>query len=260
MNPRPLMLDGKVHAYACGRCGFVRYGSWHGGPWDTSDVEQTRRDAARCCACHECGAPLSPDRHTASFSCDACQLASRVKVETAHVEAVRSWEDAEKNHERAWSFTLEDGRTGTVYVVEDRAIFFAAWARLDPTADDPTPRAECELLNRDDNAVVMEVLAHVCRAYGQAVTGLRERVTHDAKGDKEPDDGFPPTLKMLRADFNALEEELALIASEWERLSSDEGQEAVRRVAPKLVASIKGLVANGRKGWVEAAMQRRGQR
>jgi hypothetical protein len=61
----------------------------------------------------------------------------------------------------------------------------------------------------------------------------------------------------LRADFNALEQELAIIASEWDRLSSDEGQEAVRRVAPKLAAAIKGLVANGRKGWHEAAMQQR---
>lgn len=248
MNPRPLMLDGKIHAYACGQCGVVRYGSWHAGPWDEEDVESTRAEAERCCLCRDCGAPLSLDRQTASLTCDACRAASSTQTETARVEAEQSWETVAQNHDRAWVFTLEGGRTGSAYVVEDRTLFFAAWARLDPTADDPTPEPECQLLTRDENAVVMETLGHVCRRYGQAVVSLRERTAEAVTSED---------ANALRADFNALEQELAIIASEWDRLSSDEGQEAVRRVAPKLAAAIKGLVANGCKGWHGAAMQRR---
>ncbi len=56
-EPIPLLApDGKVHAYACGTCGFVHAMSPDGSFWNHADVQWTRSEAEACCVCEKCGA------------------------------------------------------------------------------------------------------------------------------------------------------------------------------------------------------------
>lgn len=67
MNPIPLSApDGRVYAYACGRCHHVGGGSSMLVREDLDGplvrlVDHSRRDADQCCTCHDCRTPLTRD-------------------------------------------------------------------------------------------------------------------------------------------------------------------------------------------------------
>ena len=175
MNPAPLTrADGTIHAYACGACGHVSVPFRRNGMWDTECVELTREEAEACCVCASCKTPLT----NGDRQCDACSQRQREEWQakntaTAFREAA-SFAEAEADHIDARTFTLDNGRTGRVYLCDEAHGFYNAFARLDPTEDDPAPPAESVTLQRRDASAVLEAVDAVCRTYDAGIERMEK--------------------------------------------------------------------------------------
>lgn len=74
-----------------------------------------------------------------------------------------SWGAAELHHDRAWVFRTESGRVGRILAGDDfSGLRTSAFARLDPTADDPSPTDVCERMTSDDHGAPLSALATLC--------------------------------------------------------------------------------------------------
>lgn len=182
--PVPLYRVGESapHAYACGHCGFIRVSYSCSRKWDARDVEESRKCAASCCACFKCGAFKPRDGvGLSSLYCEACEAAQRAEEAArraasavqAHEDAA-SFEDAERSHLTAYTFTVA-GRTGRAYLCDDYGGGFSqGFARLDPTPDDPTPRVYHNGLQRSEAYAVLEPVLTLCGDLDAVLTEWRE--------------------------------------------------------------------------------------
>jgi len=169
----PLCRAGEAepHAYACGSCGFVRTSYTAFRRWGPEDVDNSRREALRCCACWGCGGHLPRfDRGLLSSLCPACAAAEREADRARRAaEGVRraadadSFSAAEEAHLRSYRFALSDGRTGRAYLCDDYGgVFCQGFARLDPVGGDE-PAVYRATLKRSESDAVLEPVADLCR-------------------------------------------------------------------------------------------------
>lgn len=181
--PVPLFLVNadEPYAYACGHCGFVRVGYDTSRKWTAEDTEATHAEALRCCACMTCGAFVPRDSGFFGHTCDTCRAAQRAADEALRAalavqarEDAASFEDAERSHHGAYTFTV-NGRTGRAYLCDDYGGGFAqGFARLDPTPDDPTPRVYHNGLQRSEAYAVLEPVLTLCGDLDAVLTEWRE--------------------------------------------------------------------------------------
>lgn len=139
-QPLPVSVGETIVGWCCGRCGYITTSNH----LDVSArfVEHTRSLADACCICDTCGKEIvsgNPETRCAACSSDRlAKMASEQKVTEA--AASETWRDAERSHEMAWRFTATGGRAGRLFLVDD-GVFSKGFARLDPTEEDPAPRA-----------------------------------------------------------------------------------------------------------------------
>lgn len=175
-QPVPLYRVGEAspYAYACGHCGFVRVGYDVSRQWSAEDTDSTRREAQRCCACADCGAINPRDARASVLHCAACsRTAEAAQCEanaTARIEDAASFDDAERQHNSAFRFAIEGGRTGRAFICDDYGgVFEQAFARLDPIPEDETPKVYHEGLTRSGVGAAMRAVAELCADHDAAL-------------------------------------------------------------------------------------------
>lgn len=168
MNALSVVIDktADVVGYACGECGYLYVVSRADESQRMVEYERDRAEA--CCVCARCGVTGVGIGN----ACGTCRKAQFADVMEAGADEVRaeaqSFTDAETSHDGAWTFTIKGGRTGRVYSC-DAGPFYSAYARLDPTADDPEPIAHSATLVRRESQAVLDAVDCVCRQYDTTI-------------------------------------------------------------------------------------------
>lgn len=169
MNAQPITIDKNplaVVGYVCGECGYLYVVSRADESQRIIEYERTR--AEECCVCARCGV-TGVGIGNACETCRKAQFAEEMETSASEVRAeAQSFADAETNHNATWTFAVEGGRTGRVYSC-DAVPFYSAYARLDPTTDDPEPIAHSATLVRRESQAVLDAVDSVCRQYDTTI-------------------------------------------------------------------------------------------
>lgn len=196
MNAYPLKNGRRIVAWACGVCHHPAAGWAHSVGWDESDVEQSREQAATCCQCSACGRQRAADSW--SYCDNADCVAARQKAEASRAAEAQaaeetdcdSWERAVSLHDFAWRFRLYDGRVGMLYVGDAwSGMRSSAFARLDPTPDEPDPPVHSSELQSSAEGSPWQALASLCYRYNEHVAYVAPvpRVDNVLEGDEYQD-------------------------------------------------------------------------
>jgi hypothetical protein len=91
-----LDVQGRIRAYACGRCGHVHAGTASRlcipddrvAEWIAAQARSSHGEAERCCTCDRCSAPLVGG---ATFGlCPTCKPIEEARIATIHLEMAES--------------------------------------------------------------------------------------------------------------------------------------------------------------------------
>lgn len=196
MKAYPLKDGRKVVAYACGVCHHPAASWTASAGWDRRCVARSQEMAEKCCACLACGRQVAPGLsiHCANEDCVAARKAAEGERAAAAAQAASddcdTWEIMVEKHELAWRFRLDNGRVGMLYVGPARGcVFYNAFARLDPTAEEPDPPMGCTHLQRSEHASPWEALAALTHRYDTHVAFVVRvpRVLNVVEGDTYED-------------------------------------------------------------------------
>jgi len=238
MNAFPLKNGRRVVAWACGVCHHPAAG-WTSGGWSARDVEMSREQAAKCCQCSACGRQRAADSwsHCDNADCVAARKqaeASRAaEAQAAEETDCDSWERAVSLHDYAWRFRLRDGRVGMLYVGDAwSGMRSSAFARLDPTPDEPDPPVHSSELQSSAEGSPWQALASLCYRYNEHVTYVAPvpRVDNVVEGD-EYEDGNGKRWRVAAAPAGSPTVELGTERGEFWILTRDQFPGRLRPVA-----------------------------